>query len=51
MILKDLPDDRRSKKTWLPADDRDVTGGLVVQGKNGLPECPVSRIMSAGTWE
>jgi hypothetical protein len=25
----DLPDDRRGNKPWLPADDRDVTNGLV----------------------
>ncbi len=25
-----LGDDRRDKKPWLPADARDVTGGLVV---------------------
>lgn len=35
----DLSDDRRTKKDWLPADDRDVTNGLVVTDKWGKPAC------------
>ena len=36
--LVDLPDDRRAGKA-LPADDRDVTNGLVVPDYTGLPSC------------
>ena len=41
MPLFDLPDDRRAGKAGLPADDRDVTGGLVVPDENwyGRPRC------------
>jgi hypothetical protein len=35
----DLSDDRRSNKPWLPADDRDVTSGLVVTDDWGKPSC------------
>ena len=38
-VLADLPDDRRDKKAWLPADDRDVSGGRVHAGRDGKPEC------------
>lgn len=37
--LTDLPDDRRSKKPWLPSDDRDVTTGLVSADATGKPQC------------
>jgi hypothetical protein len=39
--LFDLPDDRRAGKAGLPADDRDVTNGLVVPDENwyGKPYC------------
>lgn len=38
--LEDLPDDRRAGKAGLPADDRDVTNGLVVPGDwQGRPDC------------
>lgn len=36
--LVDLADDRRAGKS-LPADDRDVTNGLVVADHTGLPSC------------
>lgn len=39
VILTDLQDSRRDKKPWLPADDRDVTGGLVVLDGWGKPAC------------
>lgn len=29
-VLSDLPDERRSKKAWLPQSDRDVSEGRVV---------------------
>ncbi len=35
----DLSDERRAAKTWLPADDRDVTNGLVVADSWGKPAC------------
>jgi hypothetical protein len=38
-MLADLPDARRAAKPWLPADDRDVTNGLVRPGPDGKPEC------------
>lgn len=38
-MVVDLQDDRRDKKPWLPADDRDVTNGLVITGTDGKPEC------------
>lgn len=38
-VIHDLPDARRAAKTWLPADDRDVTSGLVTPGWRGRPEC------------
>ena len=38
-MLIDLQDDRRDKKPWLPADDRDVTGGLVFEDVHGKPAC------------
>jgi hypothetical protein len=38
-VLADLSDERRDKKPWLPADDRDVTGGRVRAGIDGKPEC------------
>jgi hypothetical protein len=38
--LEDLPDDRRAGKPGLPADDRDVTNGLVVPDEYwGKPWC------------
>jgi hypothetical protein len=37
--IADLSDDRRDKKPWLPADDRDVTNGLVVADRFGKPAC------------
>ena len=41
--LDDLPDDRRAGKAGLPADDRDVTNGLVVKDPDpqwdGRPWC------------
>lgn len=37
-VLVDLPDERRSAKS-LPADDRDVTNGLVITDSWGLPAC------------
>jgi hypothetical protein len=37
--LIDLSDDRRDKKPWLPADDRDVTNGLVIADAGGKPSC------------
>lgn len=37
--LADLQDDRRAAKPWLPSDDRDVTGGLVLAGPDGKPCC------------
>jgi len=39
--LFDLPDDRRAGKAGLPADDRDVTNGLVVPDENwyNKPRC------------
>jgi hypothetical protein len=37
--IVDLSDERRSKKPWLPADDRDVTNGLVVEDEYGKPAC------------
>jgi hypothetical protein len=37
-LLLDLSDARRAVKDWLPADDRDVTNGLVVMGHDG-PRC------------
>jgi hypothetical protein len=40
MPIFDLPDDRRAGKAGLPADDRDVTNGLVVPDKDwGKPWC------------
>ena len=38
-MLADLSDERRGKKPWLPADDRDVTNGLVTEGADGRPRC------------
>jgi hypothetical protein len=38
-VLVDLPDARRAAKPWLPADDRDVTGGLVRADEHGRPSC------------
>lgn len=38
-VLADLSDERRGKKPWLPADDRDVTGGRVRADTGGKPEC------------
>jgi hypothetical protein len=38
-MIFDLSDERRDKKTWLPADDRDVTNGLVTEDKHGKPAC------------
>lgn len=42
-LLEDLSDDRRAGKAGLPADDRDVTNGLVVPDPNpewaGRPNC------------
>lgn len=37
----DLPDERRSIKSWLPftGDDRDVTNNLVNEDIYGKPEC------------
>jgi hypothetical protein len=39
--LDDITDDRRSAKPWLPADDRDVTNGLVTPDPlwGGRPSC------------
>ena len=34
----DMPDNGRSKKPWLPTDDRDVSGGIVIL-KDGWPWC------------
>lgn len=39
VMIIDLQDSRRSTKSWLPSDDRDVTNGLVITGKDGKPEC------------
>jgi len=38
-VVADLPDARRRNKPWLPADDRDVTNGLVVADAFGKPAC------------
>ncbi|MGH3987113.1 MAG: hypothetical protein ACRDTZ_07320 [Pseudonocardiaceae bacterium] len=38
-MIADLSDARRAVKWWLPADDRDVTGGLVVADTAGKPSC------------
>ena len=38
-MIIDLPDDRRSAKSWLPDDDRDVTNGLVYEDMHGKPAC------------
>ncbi|MCA1824471.1 MAG: hypothetical protein LC640_09470 [Frankia sp.] len=38
MAIADLSDARRASKA-LPADDRDVTNGLVVQDSDGRPRC------------
>jgi len=38
-MIADLSDARRPAKPWLPADDRDVTGGLVVEDDWGKPAC------------
>jgi len=38
-VIIDLQDDRRAAKPWLPADDRDVTGGLVIEDRHGKPAC------------
>jgi hypothetical protein len=50
--MVDLSDDRRANKPWLPADDRDVTGGLVSADSWGLPSCTwhgaMNRISSEG---
>lgn len=39
VTMLDIGDDRRSAKAWLPADDRDVTSGLVVKDDTGKPAC------------
>jgi hypothetical protein len=36
-MLADLSDERRGKKPWLPPDDRDVTNGLVTEGRTASP--------------
>lgn len=38
MTVTDLSDERRENKPWLPADDRDVTTGMVLE-VDGLPHC------------
>ena len=38
-MIIDLPDERRAAKTWLSADDRDVTCGRVYQDSWGKPAC------------
>lgn len=38
-VLIDLQDERRHNKPWLPADDRDVTSGLVTEDTHGKPAC------------
>jgi hypothetical protein len=38
MSVVDLSDDRRANKPWLPADDRDVSNGLVFD-QSGKPAC------------
>ncbi len=38
-MIKDLNDNRRQNKDWLPGDDRDVTNGLVREDQHGKPEC------------
>lgn len=45
-VIVDLSDDRRDKKTWLPADDRDVTGGLVTEDEHGKPACALHGAMN-----
>lgn len=45
-MIADLSDDRRAKKPWLPADDRDVTNGLVFADEHGKPECKVHGAMN-----
>lgn len=39
MPIIDLPDQRRTNKPWLPADDRDVTNGLVIADSFSKPAC------------
>ena len=39
MPVVDLTDERRSAKPWLPADDRDVTNGLVYEDDWAKPAC------------
>lgn len=41
----DLSDERRALKPWLPADDRDVTTGLVVPTLDG-PRCVLHGAMN-----
>jgi hypothetical protein len=38
-MIRDLSDERRDKKPWLPPDDRDVTNGLVIADTTGKPAC------------
>jgi len=38
-MIIDLSDERRANKPWLPADDHDVTNGLVIDDGHGLPAC------------
>jgi hypothetical protein len=49
-LLLDLSDERRAGKPGLPADDRDVTNGLVVRGPvewDGRPNCVRHGAMNA----
>ena len=45
-MIADLPDARRGAKPWLPADDRDVSNGLVTEDAWGLPQCHLHGAMN-----
>jgi hypothetical protein len=44
--LVDLSDERRSAKSWLPEDDRDVTNGHVILDQHSKPACKLHGAMN-----